>query len=329
VDWGIIAQATFFVAVGLLAIVIAVYVFSTSLLGLAVERTTRELRERQEAQKKSTNHQLEGVRKSLDQAQQEKIGQEVQTLRKLLAELEGKLRKDEKDLADIPKKYTLPFTVRGGVLFPGLGFLLAAIFSGVAWSLANNITPVLHVFLVLAVASIIYGLYRLHISLRAIEEISITSEEAALKRTVEAFKTAQKEVEEERKPRLALSFFDPIPPIQTKSSESVRISFAIKLSKGQIAERATVVFLAPPGFDFITENNKWEKGRQPKWSTAYPEYARAELELGPTMPATSYSLLLTIKAPSSPGSFKLAYRLQCQGFVGHFEEFEIRVTPEE
>lgn len=328
-DWGVIAQATFFVAVGLLAVVITVYVFSTSLLGLAVERTARELRERQETQKRTTDRELEDVRKSLNQAQQENIGQEIQRLRESLAELEKKLRKDEKDLADIPKKYTLPFTVRGGVFFPGLGFLLAAIFSGVAWSLANNITPVLHVFWALAVASIIYGLYRLHISLRAIEEISITSEEAAVKKTVEAFKTAQKELEEERKPKLLLSFLDPIPPIQIKQSEAVGISFHIRLSKGQIGERATVTFFAPPGFEFITENTEWQKGRQKKWTTAYPEYATAELELRSTMPATSYPRLLTIKAPSSPGSFKLAYRLQCQGFVGHFEEFEIRVTPEE
>jgi Flp pilus assembly protein TadB len=158
VDWGIIAQATFFVSIGLLAIVITVYVSSTSLLGLAVERTSRELQERKEGQKESTNSRLQAVRKSLNQAQQDNIGEEVQRLRKSLAELEQKLRKDEKDLADIPKKYTLPFAVRGGVVYPGLGFLSAAIFSGVAWSLANNTTPVLHVLWGLGVASIIYGL---------------------------------------------------------------------------------------------------------------------------------------------------------------------------
>jgi len=328
VDWGIIAQATFFVAIGLLAIVITVYVFSTSLLGLAVERTSRELREQQEAQKESTNHQLEGVRKSLDKAQEDNIGQEVQTLRESLAELERKLRKDEKDLADIPKKYTLPFTVRGGVLFPGLGFLLAAIFSGVAWSLANNITPVLHVFWALAVASIIYGLYRLRISLRAVEDISIGSEEAALKRTVEAFKMAQKELEEERKPKLLLTFLDPIPPIQTKPGEAVPIRFAVTLSKGDIARLVTVAFFAPPAFDFITKETDWVKRLQDVPKAVCPGDRCAILDLGLVMRAMGYNRLLTIKAPASPGSFSLAYRLQCEGGLGQLEEFEVIVAPE-
>jgi hypothetical protein len=106
--------------------------------------------------------------------------------------------------------------------------------------------------------------------LRAIEDISITSEEAALKRTVQAFKRAEKELEEERKPKLLLTFLDPTPPIQTKPGEAVGIRFHIDLTKGDIAEQATVTFFAPPGFDFLTENTDWQKSRQSEWTDAYP-----------------------------------------------------------
>lgn len=335
-DWGVIAQAIFFLAIGFIAIIVTMFVFATSLLGLAVKKASSEKKTIQEEQKQRTSVQLEKIQKQLNKAKNANNSQEVEKLGKEVSKFEKQLRMDEKSLASIPDRYSRPFTVGTGVARPGIGFLLSSILSGIAWSLLNRqsqvgidfqntLLPFLTYLLIgLAIIGIIYGAYRLYYNLKAIQAVSITSEELVLGRMTEAFKTAQKEYADENRPKMELEFVEPKPPIQIAPGGKVTIECRVELVKGDQGQNARVLFDAPKSFNFIPLEE--EKSR---WETLTPSQDKITIEYmmeEDLYPDYFYSVSLPIEAPQETGTFTLSYKLQCFRFNGPYKDFEVSVT---
>ncbi len=180
-DWGIIAEATFFTALAFLAIVIAVFVLSTSVLGTAIESEKQEKKQKQEDLKRETLEEKKRIEEMLSETMNSNA-KVIKNARSNLKKLQRKIATYEKEYNRIERRYKNAFTVRGAVVIPGISFLLAIIFSCISWSLLGQYST-FHIpgfekthfyladLLVLAWAFCLFGIYRIVNSLAVIIEV--------------------------------------------------------------------------------------------------------------------------------------------------------------
>jgi len=220
---------------------ITIFVFAVSLLGRALEAAARNEREKITERKENNAKEMAAIRKEIEEA--EAKGEIPKGLTRKLEKLERKDKDFSKELSRIRKAPEL-LTVKGGVFPPGVLLLVALILNGLAWYLSNiQILRVPDIIWILGLAAMVYSIFRICRSLKVIESVAITSEEAALKRTIESFKIAQKELEEEKKPKLELIFEVPQPPFHVEAESEMTIKFRVGLSRGDVARNAIVAFL--------------------------------------------------------------------------------------
>ena len=158
--------------------------------------------------------------------------------------------------------------------------------------------------------------------MKAIQEVSISSEEFILRRTVKAFKTALKESADENRPKMKLKFRDPKPPIKIAQGGTVTMEFVVTLVKGDIGRLARVTLRAPKNFSLIPADEKhvWHKLRPTK------RYSGIDFMIGDMLPNYNYHRRLTIKATQEADIYELGYQLQCLEFSSKFELFEVSVV---
>ncbi len=171
-------QASTFLATALLAIVITIFVFASSLLGRAIESAAKEEEKKRHEQDKKIAAKVRGARKALNEAI--KGTGEFEAARKSFDDLEKQKRNLERETKRISRSYEV-FTRQGGVLHPGCCFLLSAIFGGIAWAVGEGTWQWIGFTLWgLSLIAMGYGLYRIYLGLGSIESVAKTSEEAAL-----------------------------------------------------------------------------------------------------------------------------------------------------
>ncbi len=297
-----------------------IFVFASSLLGRAVEahrNDQKNLQIQREATVRLRKHELQ---ERLKQPSTSK--EEISRFRKEVAALEKEISGFEKQMESLERSYSA-FRVRGGLTDPALCFLVSAAFSGVAWGLAQNgltqwlvfwSVPSNMFWWALAVVVMGFGIYKLYYSLRKIEDVAVTSEEAALRRDVEAFKIAQRELEAEAAPILKLECVEPDSlPIRMQAGDETTVGCDLRLISGQIAENISIFIFVPPGFDFpmIALNSKRVSG--PK--DTFPGYLFTVKEFGELIKGLRQTIRFTIKAPSNTGVFEIKYIVNCRGLA--------------
>lgn len=174
----------------------------------------------------------------------------------------------------------------------------------------------------LSLPALAFGCYRIYQSLRAVQSVAVTTEEAQHKRMVEAFAVALDQHEEARRPALRLEFREKEPPFSFKCDTEEIIKVRVILAKGDVARKAEAWFFAPEGFDF-PEVAKWN---QDKDFTTLPGALTTRFELGDMKRLIYETRNLKIKAPPKAGKFRLFYELTCEGFNSKREEFVVQVT---
>jgi hypothetical protein len=329
---GTIYEWTFFVTLGLLAIVVTVFVLAVSLLGRAMEAAAKREQEKLAERRESNAKEMAAIKKEIEKA--EAKGEIPKGLIRKLKKLEKRDKKFEKELGKI-RKAPEPLTVKGGVVLPGVSLLVALILNGVAWyfswylstfsifydiplpfGIAIWIDPVF--IWIVSLVAILYSIFRIYKSLRAVERVAITSEEAALKKTVEAFKMAQKELEEEKKLKLEMRFEDARPPFTVKAKSEMLIKINVGVTKGDVARNAVVAFWAPSVFKFPDSPESLPSGN-------YPSCVSTSISLGDIIRPAWRTRRIKLKVPSQPSSYTMAYRLFCEGFDSDYQEFEVIV----
>lgn len=318
---GGIYQLTFFLAVTLLAIVITIFVFAVSLLGRAVEVASREQEKTTREQKDATEREIAEMQKQISALMKKKrIGQELRELEKRLKQLRKQDKNFEKKLSRIGSMPEL-LRVKGAVIHPGISLGIALTLTGVAWYLSSiGIPTVPAIIWGLGLAAIGYSIYRIYRSLKVVESVAITSEEAALKRTVEAYKIAQKELEEEKKPELQLTFRGKEFPLHVKADSEVSLPLELRMRKGNFAEDVSVHIIASPGFDFLGL-----KSYTLDSDHDYPNYIGIKWEVGKVVKGLVVRNTITIKSPLTAGSFDIVYYIFCRGCRAEPVEREIIV----
>jgi ABC-type multidrug transport system fused ATPase/permease subunit len=329
-DWGVLSQITFFLSVALLAVVVTIFVFASSLLGRAVEAHRDDQEKLRNEEEELLTQRREELQKKL---QRSVTAEDMSQVREEIEKLEAEIAKIKNKSESIEKSYEV-FGVKGGVVYPSLCFIASSVLSGFAWSfeqawlgfhLGSLFIPITPVLWFLALLAMGWGIERLYLSLRKIQEVAVTSEEAALKRTVEAFKTAQTELEEKKRPKLFLFFKEEEPPFSVKAGSTLVITFKIRLIRGDVARKPVIAFFVPEGFAFLNSKQPHTLYPQPP-TFRYPKYLCISLyPKGDYKSGVNYVGELSLQTPPQKGNFTLAYRLLCESFVGEYKEFAVVV----
>jgi hypothetical protein len=306
VDWGIIYQLTFFLALGLLAIVITIFVFAVSQVGRATESASREQQDILLGQKEAEGQQIEKIQEQLEEAK--KAGHLDEA--KLLAELQNtkeKITSYDTQLKHLQERIIL-IRRRGAVVCPGAFFLTALVLTILASGLAESQNFVALPLWIISIGALVFGGFGVFRTLGAIEEVTITSREA-MEKLPEVVKAALVALEEEKKPELRLTFKGKKFPLHVEADSEVSLPLALEVYKGEFAEDIAVHICAPPGFDF-PDRDKYVLPEDHD----HPNYVGTIWYREKAMRGLRYHNTVTMKVPSKKGTFKIAYYIFCRGF---------------
>jgi hypothetical protein len=321
-----IYYATLLVSITFLSLVVPVFVFSVSLLGQALESAQSEREEAERKNQCELERKIEELKGSLDKA---KRTSDMTDISKLTTKI-NKLKKAKKNALRKIERTSRALTVRGAVLVPGACFVaavgscagaralrtLAAFSSSVTWGL------VLWLF---GLGFLGIGLFLFRRTLGVVQLVAVGSEETAHRRMIAAFKQAQKEVDEERLPKLKFQWKEE-QPFVLSAGETRNLSFAVTLVNGYSAENVQVWFFASPQVEF-PNTSSWPqesgKGAISGLTTTIVKFKET------VMQDTYYSRSIEIQAPQEEGSFELLVQTECIGFRDTRQKFAIRVGDEE
>lgn len=317
---GAIYQLTFFLAVALLAIVITIFVFAVSLVGRAIESASREQQVLLSSQTEAKKKQIKRLQEQLKDA--EKTGNlDKGQLNEELTQTQHEIDGYQAQLDHIEKRQSL-IRRRGAVVCPGIALFITLALTMIASGLAEAQNPpdfTLWLWIV-SLGFLVFGIYRLFITLGAIEEVTITSQEA-IEKLPEAVKAALKEIEEEKKPVLGLVFLGEQPPFRIKAGTERQIEFAVVLKKGSEARNVVVYFTAPPGFSFpgmkVTVQSNLSE---------FPTYIMTGTTMIDIRKGINKENGITIKAPDISKEYMLFARIVCTDFDS--ESIPIKVVVE-
>jgi ABC-type multidrug transport system fused ATPase/permease subunit len=313
----VLYEMTIFLCIALIAIVATVFVIAASLLGRAIEESSRQQAEIAKKETSEFDETIAGLRKKSKEAKTDKI---IDDLKKQISEYEEKKRKAEKDLKRISQRYGL-LTVKGTVLYPGMFFLISIVLAGAARYIATvPLVLVANAVWGLALLALTWGCYRICQCLKVIEGVAITTEEAQFKRTTQALEVALERHEKSKRPKLELKFEKREPPFSFKPGVEESIEFRIVFKEGDVAKGVEAWFFAPKGFEF-PRSTPWYQGSD----YAMPNALTTRVILGDLRGWFRNAGTLTIKTPPKVGDYSLGYQLFCDVSRGDFTWFKIKV----
>lgn len=317
----IVYQLTSFVSLGMLGIMVAVFVFAVTQVGSATETAAREQESKILEKRKATLPRIERLEEKLAEAK--RSGElNVSGLSSEIGEMNKELEHYDAEIKRIKERVVL-ITRRGAIVYPG-GFLLAALVlsitsSGLAGS--ENLDTLAVWMWGISLVPLVFGFYRVYRSLGAIEEVTVGSEEALAKLPA-AVKSALRELEEEKKPVLVMTFIGEEPPIRMVVGEEKELTIGITLTKGEVARNPQVIFFVPTGFGFLGGARTMI---QPKEVGTVGEMLSGFCDFKDCRRGTRLSATLRIKAHSEAGVYEFLYIVGCEGFEGDYEKMEVEV----
>lgn len=300
-------QCTIFFSLALLAIIIAVFVFATSMyrgaLRLSAEEEERGLKKRKEFLSERKNE----LAKKLKGVDEEHFPKE---LRKELDDLDTELDKIDQSILKSRNK-PKALTARNLVGIPASFLLTSIIMSGIA-IVTSGILP--HIMWGLSLALIVVSLYFIYRNLSHVEffsgiiDLSTLMEQALDTHTMKT------------KPVVDLELWGL--PLEIPHGEALEIHYDVSLKQGTIAKNTRVRFSGTEELDFPDQEieqfeHDYSNMRKPKqfWQ-----------ELGNINPKHYKGEKFKVKAPDLPGEYTMAYWLQCDEYTKDQTLFKIVVT---
>ena len=322
-----LVEATSFLAIALLALVIPIYVLSVSLLGQAIERSRKAREDAERQQKIEMDTKIQQLQDQLEQA---RSTGDVQGISEIPTQM-ARLRKNGRRVLRKAERFSRALSLMGAVAYPGIGFLVAAFLSAGSTLLCESrigSTEIPYAVIPWAgsLIALAYGILKLIETLRVVQQVALVSEETALRRTIDAFKHAQRELDEEKKPLLRFSWRSPQPPFSVPAGGEITLHYAVQFQRGESARQASVWFFAPEGFEF------------PKRSTWLQDDGLGEISGMLTTKDTlddtivrgvTYNRSIRLTSPLEEGTYELRVQVMCIGYSGEYVAFEVRVTPPE
>lgn len=313
-------QATVYISIALLAIVMTVFVLAVSLLGRAVRISIEEQvkferngLEKSQSEIANLTEQLKKAVETNEQPNMDRIQKSINKIKWRQTFSKLKLRW----ISIKPKFLGVPL----GVIVPGLLFLVAFFSS----TFATYFEPSSHSMALslwyTSLITILIGIINILFTLRVTQSVAITSEETSYLRQKEMMKSALIEVEEAKKPSLILQFQNEQPPFDIVSNQQKVIAFTIHLDKGDIAVHPRVMFFVHEGFKFPGHRSH----KQPLTVKKVGGLLSSIIDFQRCTKAFDEIGRITIGAPSEKDSFEAWYKVGCDSYDGEFIPFKINV----
>lgn len=320
-----IYHATLLLSITFVSLVVPVFVFSVSLLGQALESARKE---REETERKNQLELEERIKELKDELDEATRTTDVSGISKLSTKI-GKLEKAKKSALRKIERTSRALTVRGAVLLPGASFV-AAVGSCAGASALRTLalfgSSVTWGFLLwlFGLGFLGIGLFLFWRTLGVVQLVAVGSEETAHRRMITAFKQAQRELEEERLPKLEFRWEEK-QPFVLSVGETRKLPFSLTLVKGYSAEHVEVWFFASSGVEFPNAQS-WA---QPSGKGDFSGLTTTIVKFDDTIIRdTTYRRSIDIQAPHEEGSFELLVQIKSIGFLDTLEKFVIRVGKE-
>ena len=313
-------QNTFWFIVALLAVLLPLYVLAVSLLGRAVSIARDQKMNAAAVEKQHAEELRVAAAADLEKGETEELLKRLKKAKKnaTRASREGKR---------IEKRFAL-LRLWHCVGYPGLFLMSAAIMSVLAMALGDNGAasnagswmPIAFwiVALILTAAAIV----RLMRALQVVQEVSLSSDEIALQRSVEALKTALLADEKRRRPEISILWQDMDLPIHVAPQEKFMIEYRITVTKGEVARTTIRTMYIHPSFDFAGSE---ESILQSEQHPSMPAYKTAEKRATNYLPGTDWRTSFRVTAAAEVGTYTFYARNCCEGFVGELEPFNVIV----
>ena len=320
-------QNTFWLVVAFLAVLLPLYVLAVSLLGRAIGIAKSQERKNRIAQQERAEAVTAEAKEALTEALD--VGKNKE-LRTQLKRAENDEKKATRQTRRVSKRYGL-LRLWPCVGFPGILLASAAILSAAACGFGSPSAGIggqnwlSTLFWGVSLALIVAAVARLYLALRIVQEVSLSSDEIAMQRNVEALKAALIAFEEEKRPELKLDWLDPTLPLSAEASSDIRLAYAVALTRGEVARTTSVFVYAPPGFEFPGKRATPQLPNHP----VVPDYIMHESTIGDVLNAVKRRSGVTLKCCKEAGQFKLYYQIICEGFSTSYEEIPIEITASE
>jgi len=307
-------------AVMLLGVTIPVFIFTVAFLGSAIERAKQEEKRAKDKQDQDfqlkINHlenKVKALKESGDSSQLESQLKEIKKMRRL----------HNKQIKTIKGKYAA-LEFHHSILLPGVGFLLAMLFSHTSG--LNSLNVYLRIsFWLAALGSITFGVFKIARSLLLAQEISSTSEELQSKRMTDAYKAALVAFKKETEEQLAVVFRNISFPLTCKPLTEITIDFRVVLTQGKIAHTVELWFFVPDGFELLSppESDSWKQGDD----FVVPNIRTIKRGLETIRRGIKGSSSVKFKTPSVAGTYFILYKITSDEYLGDRKQLELVVEP--
>lgn len=317
----VIYQATFYLSVVLLAILITLFVLAVSLLGRAVRISIDEQEKTEQASLSRNQSEIQDLNKQFKKAEKAHIQPDIDRIQKSINKIKWSQRFSKIRLRWIcikPKFLGVPL----GVILPGSLFLVSIVTSTLAIYFESSSHNIALSLWYISLITVIMGIINIFLTLRVIQSVAITSEETSYLRQKEMMKSALIEAEEVKIPSLEFLFSYENPPFDIGADQQKNIDFRVHLAKGDTARNISSMFFVPEGFSFPGHATH----KQPPSVKTVAGLLSASINFDCCTKGFDTSSSINIKAPSNQGVYEAWYKVGCDRFDGELQSFEINVV---
>lgn len=296
----------------------AIFVFSVTLLGTAIEQSQREEKAARENAKAQLQDKIDKVEIALKKAREDG---NTTDLTAEVEELTQKKAIEEEEIEKIKKKYRR-IDLLNTVVLPSIAALLVLIIAFVSSKVFFRYS--LEIFIGIEALLVGFALFKLYLSLEIVQSISSGKrEDEQLARIKEVIKLALSEHEQDNKEEARVIFDDVAFPLNAGPSQELEFNFKVGLAKGATLYHAEIWFYIPDEFNLIQPSEE-ESWRQPA-NYSLPNIRTVRVSLGTVSIGPFVPRSLKIKTPVAAGKYSLRYVVKGEGYFGTAKDVSILV----
>ncbi len=293
------------IALVALTIIVTVFVLSVTLLGRAAKFAKEKRSETEQKSKENFDKDIVKL-----QEQIKKNPSDIDELTKQIVDLNVKREYTVNKIKEIEEKFNA-LTLGNSVLIPGVLFFVILITENwLTYIVLNNIWQ--SVLFSAAFISLVFGLKKIILTLQAVQEVAMNTDDYQLEQLKNALIEGLKTVESEKEPKPVIKFKEK-PPFVFKPNSEEKIEFEINLiiPGNKEARNIDAWFLFSPEIE-IVEDSKYATPFKQNSSFQIPNANTTRYKFDLVRNYTRTSGKIKIKT-STPGNYILRYKVDCDG----------------
>lgn len=307
---------TILVGLGLLATVIAIFVFASSFYRGALELSTREEEDSLNRRKKLIKEKRKELIEKARGIDEERLTKE---LRAELDRFDAELKDIDQSILKSRNKANV-LTARNLVAIPGTFLVVSIITSGIAIATSGTLPTVMWI---LSLASLVTGSYFIYRNLLAVQFFSKSIDLSTL------MEQALDKHRMKTTPIVDIEVWDFL--LEIEHGETKEISYHVFLKQGSIGRNAKVKFISTEELKFPEEELKPFRIEELQALGIKGKYKGMKKpnefwhKLGDINPKTYIVQKFKVQAPDQPDEYTMSYWVQCDEYAADEVTFKIKV----